>query len=142
MPDNQVVLTEHGRAQSLAAGQALRQLIGDESVLFFVSPFQRSRETFELLLRGGKWDKMSIRHKEDPRIREQEWYSMFICVFLLILCWFFVRNRGNFLDPSLQAQSQKDRERVGKFFYRFPNGESGADVYDRVCVFLDCLFKV
>jgi broad specificity phosphatase PhoE len=30
-----------------------------------------------------------------------------------------------------------EREEYGKFFYRFPNGESGADVYDRVTSFLD-----
>jgi hypothetical protein len=26
----------------------------------------------------------------------------------------------------------KERNLVGRFFYRFPSGESGADVYDRV----------
>lgn len=30
-----------------------------------------------------------------------------------------------------------ERERYGKFFYRFPHGESGADVCDRVTSFLD-----
>jgi broad specificity phosphatase PhoE len=30
-----------------------------------------------------------------------------------------------------------EREEYGKFFYRFPHGESGADVCDRVCSFLE-----
>lgn len=30
-----------------------------------------------------------------------------------------------------------ERERVGHFYYRFPRGESGADVYDRVSTFMD-----
>lgn len=32
-----------------------------------------------------------------------------------------------------------ERERYGRFFYRFPHGESGADVCDRVTSFLDAL---
>ena len=31
--------------------------------------------------------------------------------------------------------------KFGRFFYRFPNGESGADVYDRVSSFLDSMFR-
>ncbi len=36
----------------------------------------------------------------------------------------------------------KERNLVGRFFYRFPSGESGADVYDRVSqplLFLVCV---
>lgn len=29
------------------------------------------------------------------------------------------------------AREKAERESYGRFFYRFPNGESGADVYDR-----------
>ncbi len=35
----------------------------------------------------------------------------------------------------------EERQQVGKFFYRFPCGESGADVYDRVSGFLETLFR-
>ena len=31
--------------------------------------------------------------------------------------------------------------KVGKFYYRFTNGENGADVYDRASLFLDSLFR-
>ena len=38
---------------------------------------------------------------------------------------------GNFQDAVGKAQEKSERLRFGRFFYRFPNGESGADVYDR-----------
>lgn len=43
-------------------------------------------------------------------------------------------------DISMQDAEGKQREkaerlRFGRFFYRFPNGESGADVYDRMTIF-------
>lgn len=36
---------------------------------------------------------------------------------------------------------KKARQRVGRFWFRFPQGESGADVYDRVSAFLDSLHR-
>ena len=33
------------------------------------------------------------------------------------------------------------REQFGYFFYRFPDGESCADVYDRMALFMDSLFR-
>lgn len=35
----------------------------------------------------------------------------------------------------------KYRENFGKFYYRFPEGETGADVYDRVSTFLETLHR-
>lgn len=41
--------------------------------------------------------------------------------------------------PPADAEGKKreklERLRYGRFFYRFPHGESGADVYDRMTVF-------
>lgn len=39
------------------------------------------------------------------------------------------------------SKYKKERIKFGRFFYRFPNGESGADVYDRVSSFLDSMFR-
>eukprot|EP00744_Colponema_vietnamica_P022406 GILI01032171.1.p1 GENE.GILI01032171.1~~GILI01032171.1.p1 ORF type:complete len:209 (-),score=0.12 GILI01032171.1:43-576(-) len=44
---------------------------------------------------------------------------------------------GRFADVEELNQCLKERESYGKFFYRFPHGESGADVCDRVSSFLD-----
>ena len=38
-------LTANGRKQSLTAGVKLRELIGKESVRFFVSPFKTTRQS-------------------------------------------------------------------------------------------------
>ena len=37
--------------------------------------------------------------------------------------------------------AKKERYKFGIFYYRFPNGESAADVYDRVSTFLDSLWR-
>jgi broad specificity phosphatase PhoE len=39
------------------------------------------------------------------------------------------------------AREKAERESYGRFFYRFPNGESGADVYDRMTVFEDHIVR-
>ncbi|CAK0856584.1 unnamed protein product [Prorocentrum cordatum] len=39
-------------------------------------------------------------------------------------------------------QSLKDRQRYGRFYYRFQNGEAGTDVYDRVAEFWATLYRV
>ncbi|KAJ4867395.1 Phosphoglycerate mutase-like protein AT74H [Raphanus sativus] len=36
---------------------------------------------------------------------------------------------------------KETRERFGRFFYRFPEGESASDVYDRVSSFLESLWR-
>ena len=40
-----------------------------------------------------------------------------------------------------KQQEKQERELYGRFFYRFPNGESGADVYDRMTMFGDHLVR-
>ncbi|KAL8508657.1 hypothetical protein ACS0TY_019053 [Phlomoides rotata] len=39
---------------------------------------------------------------------------------------------GNFREPQKLKQLKEIRNKFGRFLYRFPEGESGADVYDRV----------
>jgi broad specificity phosphatase PhoE len=36
---------------------------------------------------------------------------------------------------------QNERDNFSTFYYRIPDGESGADVYDRVSIFLDTLHR-
>ena len=38
-------------------------------------------------------------------------------------------------DTEGKEREKAERIRFGRFFYRFPNGESGADVYDRMTIF-------
>jgi broad specificity phosphatase PhoE len=39
---------------------------------------------------------------------------------------------GNFQNRERMQLQKAARIRYGRFFYRFPNGESAADVYDRI----------
>jgi len=49
---------------------------------------------------------------------------------------------GNFqFDEQRMRELHAERERYGHFFYRIPNGESGADVYDRLSTFIDTLHR-
>ena len=118
-PDNLIQLTQHGREQASEAGRRLKELIGCESVLFYVSPFLRSQQTFHIL--SQHFSPHQFRVREDPRIREQEW--------------------GNSQLVANMASVLQERERVGKFFFRFQDGESGADVFDRVSSFMESMFR-
>jgi len=119
VPDNRVQLTAEGRQQAKAAGSVLRSLLGNETVRFFVSPYTRSQQTFESILERMQLDESRYSVREDPRLREQDW--------------------GNLQDPEAIRRSMQERRAFGAFYYRFPNGESGADVYDRVDSFWSSL---
>lgn len=120
IPDNKVPLTDEGHAQATSAGQALARLIGeDESILALVSPYLRTQETLaDIKSQLGDRVKKII---HEPNLREQDF--------------------GNFQDPDQMNGSIKERQRFGRFFYRFPHGESGADVYSRVESFMSSLFR-
>lgn len=44
-------------------------------------------------------------------------------------------------DLEGKKKEKEDRMRFGRFWYRFPNGESGADVYDRITSFEDLMIR-
>ena len=72
-PDHAIGLTKHGEEQSRQCGEKLRRIFGEnELVMFYVSPFHRSRETCRLI-REAFPKKQIYKVREDPRIREQEW---------------------------------------------------------------------
>jgi broad specificity phosphatase PhoE len=52
-----------------------------------------------------------------------------------------VQDFGNFQDSATLVRKKTERESYGRFFYRFPNGESGADVYDRLTIYEDHLVR-
>ena len=120
MADHQIELTEAGRKQAVEAGKKLRSIIGKESVYAYMSPYTRSQQTWHSIRRSFS-PLQIITEREDPRIREQEF--------------------GNLADLDIRPKLFEERDRIGHFFYRFTCGESGADVYDRVTLFLDTLFR-
>lgn len=117
VPDHALHLTGRGRNQVIATGERLRALIKDESLRMWVSPYVRTRETAALLDLGVSTDNMRL----EPRLREQDW--------------------ANFQDPVQIKKEKAIRNEYGHFWYRFTNGESGSDVYDRVSTFLESLHR-
>lgn len=119
-PDAKITLSEMGKSQAMDAGKKIKEMIQGESVVFYVSPFLRCKETLDQILLSFN-NRNQYRIREDPRIREQEW--------------------GNLQKPEDKDKVVKERDLMGRFFYRFPQGESGADVFDRVSMFLASLFR-
>ncbi|CAJ1960914.1 unnamed protein product [Sphenostylis stenocarpa] len=124
-PDHRIQLTHHGIAQARLAGARMRGLIsGDDSpnwrVYFYVSPYTRTRSTLREIGRSFS-KKRVIGVREECRIREQDF--------------------GNFQVQDRMNVIKETRQRFGRFFYRFPEGESAADVFDRVSSFLESLWR-
>ena len=71
IPDYTIELTEKGCMQARVAGCKLKELVGDESIYFYVSPFWRTRSTFENIVRSIP--RSQFVYSEEPRLREQEW---------------------------------------------------------------------
>ncbi|MDX6327703.1 MAG: hypothetical protein QOI83_86 [Streptomycetaceae bacterium] len=117
VPDHALALTATGQRQVREAGEQVRELFGNERVQAFVSPYRRTHQTFH----GLGLDPDRTRAKEEPRLREQDW--------------------GNYQDAEDVQRQRKARDAYGHFFYRFAQGESGADVYDRVGAFLETLYR-
>ncbi|GAA4778197.1 MULTISPECIES: histidine phosphatase family protein [Streptomyces] len=116
-PDHALRLTERGLAQAQETGERLRSLFGGERVSVYVSPYRRTHDT----LRAFRLDPALVRVREEPRLREQDW--------------------GNWQDRDDVRLQKTYRDAYGHFFYRFAQGESGADVYDRVGAFLESLHR-
>ncbi|WP_220126921.1 histidine phosphatase family protein [Rhodococcus spelaei] len=117
LPDYRIPLTARGVEQARAAGQRLRAEFDGRKVCVYVSPYLRAYQTLDAL----GIDDLIDRRIEEPRLREQDW--------------------ANFQDPHDIARQRELRNSYGHFFYRFAEGESGADVFDRVSTFLETLYR-
>lgn len=117
VPDNKVHLSEKGIKQAKEAGQRLKQIIGNESIQFYVSPYTRTKETYENIMESFHDNYTDCLYVTS--LREQEY--------------------GN-LQREMDKQFE-EQKKVGVFFYRFINGESGADVHARMSIFLQYLFR-
>jgi broad specificity phosphatase PhoE len=118
-PDYTLELTEKGREHAKAAGLKVKEIVGVERLFFYVSPFWRTRETFEQI--ASAFPMESFGYVEEPRLREQEWGLL----------------RPEEHTKVLEAQ----KDAYGPFYYRFPDGESCADVYDRVSDFFGTMYR-
>jgi broad specificity phosphatase PhoE len=116
VPDHLVPLSSLGEQQCMGLGQHLAlHLPGDCTI--WTSPYARARATTALFSQALN----GVTLREDVRLREQEW--------------------GNFYSLQQLEESRQMLERHSRFFYRMPSGESGADVFDRLCSFLEMLAR-
>lgn len=128
IPDHKIPLTSLGGDQARRLGHSIRHLISTASddssesesespsssswrLYFYVSPYERTRSTLREMGRAFSKRRI-IGVREECRIREQDF--------------------GNFQVEERMRDVKETRQRFGRFFYRFPEGESAADVYDRV----------
>ena len=119
VPDYALNLTSKGIEQARRAGMEIKEIIGSETVHAYVSPYFRTRQTYQHLMIGLEANISKI--NEDPRIREQDW--------------------GHLRHPDENEGIIRQRDDFSTFYYRIPDGESGADVYDRVSTFLETLYR-
>lgn len=117
-------MTPRGWEQAADAGQLIRRILKAEGkdfkLFFFLSPYRRSYETYEGIRRSFA-SREVLGACEEVQLREQDF--------------------GNFQIPTEKKREMAERIEFGRFFYRFPNGESGADVYDRITIFEDHLIR-
>ncbi|KAL8533262.1 hypothetical protein ACS0TY_009591 [Phlomoides rotata] len=119
VPNHKLKLSKQGRHQAQMTGSKIRETVSiDENwkVLFYVSPTSRTRETLKEMMNAYPKEKV-VGVREECRLREQHY--------------------GILQDEERRMEIKRCRVRYGKFFYRVPDGDSGADVYDRVSAFLE-----
>jgi len=130
IPDYAVPLTPKGRKQAMEAGKKLKKMLckewsGTESymghddftVMFYVSSHHRARQTYEQMAKFFPKHKVRI----EPLLREQDW--------------------GHLGSVENRQFMQTERDAYGSFHYRFPNGESCADVYDRQSDIIGIMYR-
>lgn len=119
--DYETPLTDEGHYQAEATGKQLESLIPVPDVIY-VSPYLRTQQTLEGLKKGDK-DLIRIKSIVEERIREQE-YGLAV----IYSDWRIYQT----LNPAQALLLKLGSE----YEYRFLNGESKADVRDRVRSFL------
>ncbi len=118
-PDYTLLLTDKGKQQAAAAGAIIKELVTDEKLIFYVSPLFRTRQTFRQICKS--FPEGQYEWQEEPRLREQEW--------------------GHLRSLEECIEIEKQRDNYGTFYFRIPDGESAADVYDRVSDFFNTLHR-
>jgi len=122
-PETQRPLTEEGKMQALQAGVGLKHIIGEETCTFLVSPYKSCKQSFSYA--SGSFSNLgALQYVEDARLRNQDFGNWHLQT-----------------PPEKMEEYQKESEKVGSFYYRWPGGESASDVHDRVSSLLETLYR-
>ena len=114
--DERTPLTPTGHKQAYKTGRALSRLLTTPDVVF-VSPYLRTQQTLQGIVKG--WPRLAgVKTIPDERIRERN-----IGLLEIYNDWRIL----NILNPD-QGRLQTVQ---GEFYYRYPQGESIADVQFR-----------
>jgi len=118
---------------ALRVGDFVRNLgLSPDDVCSWSSTYERCRQTEQLVMRRAFGDLWSgIRGRESFLLREQEfgdWDG---------LSALEIRAR----DPERAEKRQRLLDAQGRFYFRFPGGESRADVVQRMSIFLGKLHR-
>jgi broad specificity phosphatase PhoE len=131
-PTHELYLTENGIEQAERAGK----LLGSEFLLkslIWRSPYDRCKQTLLHMLdgaglflntydrRGSSVGADKLRIYEDPRLRE-------------------VEHGYDKTDDDMQNE-EKNKVKHGRAYYRFEQGESPLDCFDRVSTFVESLHR-
>ncbi|CAM9140839.1 unnamed protein product, partial [Ectocarpus fasciculatus] len=119
--DWRIPLSELGKEQAIEVGHKLKAIVGDDPLYFYCSPYLRTKQTLALAMRS-LGDNPIVGAREEPRITEQQF--------------------GNFQNADEMQKFKENRGAFGRFYYRFPDGESGLDVYNRITSFIGTLFRL
>ena len=112
--------TDKGYKEAMAAGVQIKELIGDEDLYAYYSPYSRTAETLYAILEGGNLHKQTYTQIEDVRLIEQSF--------------------GNLQNPEEMEKVKQRRLQYGRYFYKFRDGESALDVTLRATAFVDRLY--
>lgn len=97
VPDWKVPLTENGKIQAVETGKRVKQLIGDDPVSIYCSPYLRTKQTLLGVLSELTSNRI-ISAREEPRITEQQF--------------------GNFQNYEDMGKYKECRNEFGRFYYR------------------------
>lgn len=118
-PDFAVELTKKGQDQAKQAAEIISNQVRQQHLAVYISPYFRTRQTYDEI--KYVLDERIDFFREDPRLREQDF--------------------GHLRHPDENLQYKQERKEFSPFYYRIKDGESGADVYDRISSFFDTLHR-
>ncbi len=123
-----VPLSELGERQAMALGRWFAEMAdADKPTVILTSPYQRARETTELIIEHSGIEIEDITFAIDERLREKE-FGIFDRL---------TKSGAQELYPE-QAEA---RTTLGKFYYRPPGGESWCDVILRLRSVIDTITR-
>lgn len=125
--DYETPLTREGETQAAITGAKLLEAGTVLPDVIIYSPYLRTRETMKFLTQG--WEQLEmVPRVEDDRIREQE-HGLAI-----------VYNDWRIFH-TFHPEQRELKELQGDYWYQYPQGESVADVRDRVRSMLTTLVR-